>query len=132
MSNINAAARLLELAERARRLPPPDHRNPGAFHEAREELGAAMVALAHELTGAIGPRPRQSARRRVRVAQQMIGGRLITVQRRRATFALGSSARREADRRASTIVGPCDIKDVERRDRPAMTSKQSHGPTPSA
>jgi hypothetical protein len=44
-----AAAALRELAGRARRLPPPDHRNPHAFHEARSELAADIVRLARLL-----------------------------------------------------------------------------------
>jgi hypothetical protein len=43
------AAKLRELARTARRLPPPDHRRPECFHEARDELGAAIEACALEL-----------------------------------------------------------------------------------
>ena len=42
------AARLLTLAEAARRLPPPDHRRPELFHEARSELAAELRRLAAE------------------------------------------------------------------------------------
>lgn len=41
--------RLRELARQARRLPPPNHRRPECFHEARDELGAAIEACALEL-----------------------------------------------------------------------------------
>ena len=43
------AVRLRLLAVRARRLPPPDHRNPEAFHEARDELGADIERLARAI-----------------------------------------------------------------------------------
>jgi hypothetical protein len=38
--------RLRGLADRARRLPPPSHSNPEAFHIARDELGADLEILA--------------------------------------------------------------------------------------
>ena len=41
--------RLRELAGRARRLPPPSHRDPNAFHEARDELGADIDIVARQL-----------------------------------------------------------------------------------
>jgi predicted Zn-dependent protease len=44
------AARLRDLAARARRLPPPNHRRPDAFHEARSELGADIERLARQLS----------------------------------------------------------------------------------
>jgi hypothetical protein len=40
---------LRDLADRARRLPPPDHRNPEAFHEARSELGGDIEILARQI-----------------------------------------------------------------------------------
>jgi hypothetical protein len=46
-----AAATLRDLASRARRLPPPDHRNPHAFHEARSELAADIARVASLLEG---------------------------------------------------------------------------------
>lgn len=39
-------AELDELASRARRLPPPSHCRPEAFHEARSELGRDIAAVA--------------------------------------------------------------------------------------
>jgi hypothetical protein len=39
------AAELDDLAGRARRLPPPNHRNPDAFHEARSELAKDIAAI---------------------------------------------------------------------------------------
>lgn len=45
------AQRLRELAERARRLPPPSHRDPGAFHEARDDLGADIDIVARQIAG---------------------------------------------------------------------------------
>ena len=45
---VTLAARLLTLAEAARRLPPPDRRDPEAFHLARSELAAELRRLAAE------------------------------------------------------------------------------------
>lgn len=45
------AVRLRDLAERARRLPPPSHRDPNAFHEARDDLGADIDVVARQITG---------------------------------------------------------------------------------
>jgi len=47
------AAELRNLADEARRLPPPDRRNPHAFHEAREELALRMLNLANVMAGNI-------------------------------------------------------------------------------
>lgn len=44
-----AIAELRKLADRARRLPPPNHRNPHAFHEARDELGHAIDRVVDQL-----------------------------------------------------------------------------------
>jgi predicted Zn-dependent protease len=44
------AQRLRDLAGRARRLPPPNHRRPEAFHEARDELGAEIETAARQLS----------------------------------------------------------------------------------
>jgi len=49
VTTLDVIARLLELADRARRLPPPNHRNPHAFHEARSELGRDIELVAHSL-----------------------------------------------------------------------------------
>jgi hypothetical protein len=46
MNSKGAAEELRDLASRARRLPPPCHRNPEAFHEARSELGKDIDAIA--------------------------------------------------------------------------------------
>lgn len=43
---MTVASDLRELAKLARRLPPPNHRKPDAFHEARSELARAMDELA--------------------------------------------------------------------------------------
>lgn len=40
------AGRLAEIAEAVRRLPPPDRRDPEAFHLARSELAAELRRLA--------------------------------------------------------------------------------------
>ncbi len=40
------AGRLLDLADAARRLPPPDRRDPERFHEAKDTLAAELRALA--------------------------------------------------------------------------------------
>ena len=42
------AQRLRDLAETARRLPPPDRRDPERFHVAKSELVAALRRLAAE------------------------------------------------------------------------------------
>lgn len=51
VTTLEAIAKLRELADRARRLPPPNHRNPHAFHEARDELGRELALLAEQLEG---------------------------------------------------------------------------------
>ena len=43
------AQRLRDLADRARRLPPPSHRDPNAFHEARDDLGADIEIVARQI-----------------------------------------------------------------------------------
>ncbi len=40
--------RLLDLADRLRRLPPPDHRDPERFHVARDDLAAELRRVAAE------------------------------------------------------------------------------------
>jgi len=40
--------RLLDLADRLRRLPPPDRRDPEKFHIERDDLAAEMRRLAAE------------------------------------------------------------------------------------
>ena len=45
------AQRLRDLADRARRLPPPSHRDPNAFHEARDDLGADIEIVARQIAG---------------------------------------------------------------------------------
>lgn len=42
------ARRLHDLAEAARRLPPPDRRDPERFHLAKSELAAELRRLAAE------------------------------------------------------------------------------------
>ena len=42
------AQRLRDLAEAARRLPPPDRRDPERFHVAKSELASALRRLAAE------------------------------------------------------------------------------------
>ena len=44
------AARLLALADAARRLPPPDHRQPERFHEAKSDLCAQLRDLAMQVS----------------------------------------------------------------------------------
>ncbi|ANY83478.1 hypothetical protein BB934_34980 (plasmid) [Microvirga ossetica] len=64
------------LADEARRLPPPDRRNPHAFQEARDELAPRISELANFLSGkftlarsepkaAIKPGPIRSAKGKV-------------------------------------------------------------------
>lgn len=59
MIDVDAAARLRELADRARRLPPPSARNPHAFHEARSELANDIMVVAAGL--GVAPLPVQQA-----------------------------------------------------------------------
>jgi hypothetical protein len=40
------AARLDDIASRARCLPPPSHRRPDAFHESRSELAKEIANIA--------------------------------------------------------------------------------------
>lgn len=49
MSSPEVIACVRELADRARRLPPPNHRNPDAFHEARSELACDIDKVAEWL-----------------------------------------------------------------------------------
>lgn len=81
-----AAAQLMALAHRARRLPPPSHRDPEAFHIARSDLGAEIEAVARMLVGRIDP-PRVR-RRPTPATQERIGGRIVMVQVRRKAFAV--------------------------------------------
>jgi hypothetical protein len=41
------AGRLFDLADRVRRLPPPGHRDPEAFHIAKSDLAAELRRVAH-------------------------------------------------------------------------------------
>jgi hypothetical protein len=43
------AGRLLDLADRVRRLPPPDRRDPERFHIERDHLAAELRHAAAEL-----------------------------------------------------------------------------------
>ena len=43
------AGRLLALADAARRLPPPDHRQPERFHEAKDDLAAELRVIAWQI-----------------------------------------------------------------------------------
>ena len=42
------AGRLLDLADRVRRLPPPDRRDPERFHVERDHLAAELRRVAAE------------------------------------------------------------------------------------
>ena len=44
------AGRLLDLADAARRLPPPDHRQPEVFHQAKDDLAAELRDLAMQVS----------------------------------------------------------------------------------
>ena len=46
--DVTTRERLLDLAERLRRLPPPDRRDPERFHLERSDLAAELRALAAE------------------------------------------------------------------------------------
>ena len=48
------AGRLLDLADLARSLPPPDRRDPEAFHQAKSDLAAKMRALAWRISRTAG------------------------------------------------------------------------------
>ena len=47
-ADVTQRERLLDLAERLRRLPPPDHRDPERFHVARDDLAGELRRLAAE------------------------------------------------------------------------------------
>jgi hypothetical protein len=47
------AGRLLELADAVRRLPPPGHRDPEAFHIAKSEIAAELRSVARDAQRAI-------------------------------------------------------------------------------
>ena len=47
-ANMTTRDRLLDLADRLRRLPPPDRRDPERFHLERSDLAAELRALAAE------------------------------------------------------------------------------------
>ena len=51
----DAARRLLDLADAARRLPPPDRRDPERFHEARDTLASELRALAWRIARSARP-----------------------------------------------------------------------------
>lgn len=44
-------ARLFALADMVRRIPPPDHRNPEAFHICRSELANEIESTLRKLEG---------------------------------------------------------------------------------
>ncbi len=46
--DITTRERLLDLADRLRRLPPPDRRDPERFHIARDDLAGELRRLAAE------------------------------------------------------------------------------------
>ena len=47
------AGRLFQLADAVRRLPPPGHRDPEAFHIAKSELAAELRSVAREAQRAV-------------------------------------------------------------------------------
>jgi hypothetical protein len=51
---VDLPERIRDLADRARRLPPPSHSNPEAFHIARDELGADLEILAATVRELVG------------------------------------------------------------------------------
>ena len=56
-ASLPLAARLADLADRVRRLPPPSRRDPEAFHVARSDLAAELRRLAAEAEPAGNRRP---------------------------------------------------------------------------
>jgi hypothetical protein len=86
------SAALLDIAERVRRLPAYNSRNPHAFYEGRDQLAAELRAIARAPSSAETPiapateltphRPRRQV-----ITSITVGGRAIMVQRR-AAFAL--------------------------------------------
>ena len=87
--------RLYALADRARRLPPPNSHSPAVFHEARDELAHDIAAIAREVSGlgdgklSINDMPLAArAAGRTIIASRIIniGGRQIEVQTSRAAF----------------------------------------------
>ena len=49
------SARPLALADAARRLPPPDRRDPERFHEAKDTLASELRALAWRIARSARP-----------------------------------------------------------------------------
>ena len=49
------SGRLLDLADAARRLPPPDRRDPERFHTAKSDLAADLRALAWQIARSARP-----------------------------------------------------------------------------
>ncbi len=85
MTPAEMADSLRDIARKARRMPPPSHRDPEAFHIARDEIGRTIEQLANSLSP-----PRRSIGR-TRVATQhiiTIGNRRVIVQRPRGLFGI--------------------------------------------
>lgn len=90
------AVELLDVAERVRRCPPPSHRRPHVFHEARDELADEIARLAARLTALPSERPSTvpplpPARRRLLPPEVLFtrpNGQRVMVQRKRSAFAL--------------------------------------------
>lgn len=86
------SAALLDIAERVRRLPAYNSRNPHAFYEGRDQLAAELCVLARGPSSAdlpIAPVRRVFHQRGGRIVDGSITvrGRTVRVQRR-AAFAL--------------------------------------------
>lgn len=91
--------RLHELADRARRLPPPHPGRPDAFHEARDELARDLAAAARLVAELLetdkqevhfneNVNPIRAAGRRGISRTIIVAGRRIEVQAPRPAFAL--------------------------------------------
>ena len=89
MNHADVARRVRELAERVRLLPPvwtaPDH-----FFRDRSELARDLRRLADDIAAAAGEMrdTDRGGRRVVSSEVRRINGRSVTVQRRRASFAI--------------------------------------------
>lgn len=63
---------LRELADRARRLPPPSHIRPHSFYEAKDELACALERAALKLAELTGTRPADPFRPLAFVARRSV------------------------------------------------------------
>jgi len=96
MSVSDVASELRAMASRVRCLPPPNHRRPDAFHEARSELARELDAIADRVgkgctakAGAEAPQARREFHRPPDAAPpRQSSGREVMVEIRRRRLAV--------------------------------------------